>query len=70
MDQIIYIEIKEPRIYYGVETNSVAVTNTKNKAEYDYTDNSGVEHTYNYNSNSGIQVGFLDRLILAIKIKI
>ena len=62
-------EIKEPRIYYGVETNSVAVTNTKNKTEYDYTDNSGVEHTYNYNGNSGIQVGFFDRLILAIKNK-
>ena len=62
-------EIKEPRMYYGVETNSVAVTNTKNKSEYDYTDNSGVEHTYNYTGNSGIQVGFFDRLILAIKNK-
>ena len=60
-------EIKEPRMYYGVETNSVAVTNTKNKSEYDYTDNSGVEHTYNYTGDSGIQVGFFDRLILAIK---
>lgn len=62
-------EIKEPRMYYGVETNSVAVTNTKNKSEYDYTDNSGVEHTYNYTGESGIQVGFFDRLILAIKNK-
>lgn len=60
-------EIKEPRMYYGVETNSVVVTNTKNKSEYDYTDNSGVEHTYNYTGDSGIQVGFFDRLILAIK---
>ena len=60
-------EIKEPRMYYGVETNSVAVTNTKNKTEYDYTDNNGVEHTYNYTGDSGIQVGFFDRLILAIR---
>jgi len=60
-------EIKEPRIYYGLETNSTAVTNTKNKTEYDYTDNDGVEHIYNYTGNSGIQVGFLDRLILAIR---
>ncbi len=60
-------KIDEPRIYYGVETNSVAVTNTKNKNEYDYTDNDGVEHVYNYNGNSGIQVGFFDRLILSIK---
>ena len=59
-------EVKEPRIYYGIETNSTAVTNTKNKTEYDYTDNEGIEHVYNYTGNSGIQVGFFDRLILAI----
>lgn len=62
-------QITQPRIYYGVETNSVAVTNTKNKSEYDYTDNSGIEHVNNYDGNSGIQVGFFDRLILAIKNK-
>ena len=60
-------EIVEPRIYYGLETNSTVVTNTKNKTEYDYTDNDGIEHIYNYTGDSGIQVGFLDRLILAIK---
>lgn len=55
------------RIYYGLETNSIVVTNTKNKSEYDYTDSNGVEHTYNYEGNSGIQVGFIDRLILALR---
>jgi len=60
-------EITQPRIYYGLETNSTAVTNTKNKTEYDYTDGDGIEYIYNYAGNSGIQVGFLDRLILAIK---
>ena len=60
-------EIIEPRIYYGLETNSTVVTNTKNKTEYDYTDNEGIEHIYHYTGSSGIQVGFLDRLILAIK---
>ena len=60
-------EITEPRIYYGLETNSTAVTNTKNKTEYDYTDNEGIEHIYKYTGDSGIQVGFIDRLILAIK---
>lgn len=59
-------EITEPRIYYGLETNSTIVTNTKNKEEYDYTDEDGIEHTYSYNGKSGIQVGFLDRLILAL----
>ncbi len=60
-------EISEPRIYYGLETNSIVVTNTKNKTEYDYTDKNGNEHTYNYTGDSGIQVGFFDRLILALK---
>ncbi len=59
--------VTQPRIYYGLETDSIAVTNTKNKEEYDYTDNDGTEHTYNYSGNSGIQVGFIDRLILALK---
>ena len=57
------------RIYYGLETNSIVVTNTKNKEEYDYTDSEGEEHIYSYEGNSGIQVRFLDRLILAIRNK-
>ena len=57
------------RIYYGLETNSTVVTNTKNKEEYDYTDSEGEEHTYSYEGKSGIQVGFLDRLILAVRNK-
>ena len=60
-------EISQPRIYYGLETNSTVVTNAKNKTEYDYTDNEGIENTYNYTGESGIQIGFLDRLILAIR---
>ena len=62
-------DITGERIYYGLETNSIVVTNTKNKAEYDYTDNNGIEHTYEYDGESGLQVGFLDRLILAIRNK-
>lgn len=57
------------RIYYGLETNSIVVTNTKNKEEYDYTDSEGEEHTYSYEGKSGIQIGFLDRLILAVRNK-
>ena len=60
-------EIKEPRIYYGLETESIAVTNTKNKTEYDYKDEDGIEHIYNYEGSAGIQVGFWDRLILAMR---
>ena len=68
--QYIQKEINDnQRIYYGLETNSIVVTNTKNKEEYDYTDSEGEEHTYSYEGNSGIQVGFLDRLILAVRNK-
>lgn len=68
--QYIQKEINEnQRIYYGLETNSIVVTNTKNKSEYDYTDSEGNEHTYSYEGDSGIQVGFLDRLILALRNK-
>ena len=66
--QYIQKDIKDnQRIYYGLETNSIVVTNTKNKEEYDYTDSEGNEYTYSYEGNSGIQVGFIDRLILALK---
>ena len=66
--QYIQKEIKDnQRIYYGLETNSIVVTNTKNKEEYDYTDSEGNEYTYSSEGNSGIQVGFIDRLILALK---
>ena len=60
------IEIKEPRIYYGMQTNNVAVTNTTNKKEFDYIEvDKNIENSYN--GNSGLQLNFLDRLILGIK---
>ena len=59
-------DVEQPRIYYGQETNSIAVINANNKVEYDYTDENGIEHIYSYTGESGIQVGFFDRLILAI----
>lgn len=54
-------------IYFGLETNDIIATNTKNKKEYDYTDEDGLEHTSTYNGNAGLQLGFIDRLILGIK---
>ena len=54
-------------IYFGLETNDTIATNTKNKQEYDYTDEDGLEHTSTYSGNAGLQLGFIDRLILGIK---
>lgn len=54
-------------IYFGLETNDTIATNTKNKQEYDYTDDAGLDHTSTYNGNAGLQLNFIDRLILGIK---
>jgi len=57
----------QQEIYFGLETNDTIATNTKNKKEYDYTDENGVEHTSTYNGEAGLQLNFIDRLILGIK---
>ena len=54
-------------IYFGLETNDTIATNTKNKQEYDYTDEYGLEHTSTYNGKAGLQLGFIDKLVLGIK---
>ena len=60
------IEISEPRIYFGMETDNIVATNTKNKQEYDYTDEAGNDQTSTYSGKAGLNLGFLDRLILGI----
>ena len=62
------LNTKQQNIYFGLETNDTIATNTKNKQEYDYTDETGVEHTSNYNGRAGLQLNFFDRLALGIKI--
>ena len=61
------IKIVEPRIYFGTETKDTVVTNSKNKQEYDYTDENGEDHLYSYNGKAGLNLGFFDKLILGIK---
>lgn len=64
------LEITEPRIYFGNQTNDTVVTNSKTKKEFDYpiTDKGNTKNAENtYNGNAGLKLGFLDRLILAIK---
>lgn len=60
------IDIKQPRIYFGLQTNEIVATNAKNKQEYDYTDTNGTDYTSTYEGKAGLQLGFLDRLILGI----
>ena len=58
---------KTQDIYFGLETNNAIATNVKNKQEYDYTDEYGLEHTSTYSGDTGLQLGFIDRLILGIR---
>ena len=62
--------IKETRIYFGLETNDTVVTNSKNKKEFDYpiVNSTKAENTENiYDGQAGLNLNFIDRLILAIK---
>lgn len=63
------IKVKEPRIYFGLQTNEPIVTNAKNKQEYDYPLTSTTSNTNTYEGEAGLQLGFLDRLILGVKEK-
>ena len=58
---------KAQDIYFGLETDDTIATNAKSKKEYDYTDEDGLEHTSTYNGEAGLQLNFIDRLILGIK---
>ena len=62
------ISISTPQIYYGMETNSLVITNTKDKKEFDYADDNR-SYESNYNGNAGLSLKFIDRLILALKQK-
>lgn len=64
-NQAIYIE--NPRIYFGLETNNTIVTNSKNKAEFDYPTDTSQNAEYNYTGKAGLSLNFLDRLIIACK---
>ncbi len=61
------INIKNPRIYFGLETNKTIVTNSKNKNEFDYpkNENSDLDNATNsYDGEAGLKLNTLDRMIL------
>lgn len=64
------VSITEPRIYFGLETNDTVVTNNSQTKEFDYpiTTSTTAENAENvYEGNAGLNLNFIDRLILAIK---
>ena len=62
------ININQPRIYYGLETNTTVVTNTKNNNEFDYSDDQK-DYETTYQGDAGLSLKFIDRLILGLKEK-
>ena len=64
------IEISQPRIYFGLETNDTVVTNSNSKKEFDYPTDDALGNTENtYDGPAGLEANFLDRLVLAIREK-
>lgn len=64
------ITITQPRIYFGTQTNDTVVINSKDKKEFDYPilDSAEAENAENvYTGEAGLQLNFIDRMILAIK---
>ena len=59
-------KIKEPRIYFGLQTNSTIVTNSKFGKEYDYPINETNYVDNVYEGKAGLKLGFGDRLLLSI----
>lgn len=60
------LNIKEPRIYFGLETNNSIITNTSYGEEYDYPTTPSKNETNTYNGKAGLELNLLDRAILAI----
>lgn len=61
--------IQEPRIYFGLETDSTIMVNTNFGKEYDYPITATNYQENVYDGESGLKLGFLDRLVLAISEK-
>ena len=61
------LNIIEPRIYFGMETNEPIIINAKNKNEYDYPLNSINSATNTYAGKAGLKLNFFDRLVVGIK---
>lgn len=60
------IEITQPRIYFGLETNSAIVVNAKGKTEFDYPTSTSTNTENTYDGKAGLNLNFGDRLALGI----
>ena len=63
------MNIIEPRIYFGLNTNSTIVVNTSFGKEYDYPITPTTYKENVYEGTAGLNLGFADRLVLGISEK-
>lgn len=60
------VEILEPRIYFGLETDSEIIVNSRYGEEFDYPLSTTTSEEYSYEGTAGLNLGFLDRLALGL----
>lgn len=60
------MNIQEPRIYFGLETDSTIMTNTKFGNEYDFPITATTNTENVYQGKAGLNLNFWDRLVLGI----
>jgi len=63
------IEISEPRIYFGMETDSEIIVNSNYGSEFDYPLTSTTYKENEYNGEAGLNLGFLDRCVVGLSTK-
>ena len=61
------VDINQPRIYFGLDTNNTIMTNLKNKKEFDYPIDSTTNQENIYDGAAGLELNFIDRLVLGIR---
>lgn len=61
------IKITQPRIYFGLQTNEVIAINKNKNVEYDFPLTSTTNSYNTYDGKAGINLNFLDRLVLGVK---
>ena len=60
------LKITQPRIYYGLKTDSEIIVNSKFGGEFDYPLTSTTYEEYNYEGNSGQHLNILDRFVMGL----
>ncbi len=63
------VNIKEPRIYFGLKTDSTIMVNTNFGKEYDYPITPTTYEENVYDGKAGLKLGFWDRVVLALSEK-